>query len=221
MIKFRLNNFHTVSTNIGGLYKENRIFKFKKIALYKATFKISEHTITFYIISIEIGRDYAYFEEFPNAIACVKAVEDNSDDETIKFKFRIEKGIHPSMMGKEGSFFEASAARGLFSYTGMWKIKNFNMINIASAMSAPKGDVIEMEHVKAVCKIGAGEGKCCRYLIMGSGGFECARHTELSAAIDERADSGQMNAKGKNCEGYGKSKNDKTEGSIKTDTASK
>jgi hypothetical protein len=81
---------------------------------------------------VEIGRDYSYFEEFPTAIACVKALEDNSDDEYIKF--RIEKGIHPSMIGKEGKEFEVSAKCGLYSYPGiysypgMWKIKNFNMI---------------------------------------------------------------------------------------------
>jgi hypothetical protein len=80
------------------------------------------------------------------------------------------------------------------------------MPNIASAMSPAKGPVIETEYWKNVCK--PYTGSCCRYLVMGSDGFECARLSDdMIKTIDERADSGQMNAIGKNCEGYGKEKN--------------
>lgn len=156
--------------------------------------------------SIEIGRNYSYFEEFPNAIACVEAIEDNSDDEFIKLKLKIVKSLHPSMNGKEGEIFECSAKQGLYSYDGMWLIKNFNMINIFPSMSAPKDEslVMEMSRVKEVCKIGAGGGKCCRYLVMGSKGFECASlDPSMKLQIDQRADSGQMNAISINCDGFG------------------
>jgi hypothetical protein len=155
---------------------------------------------------IEIGRNYSYFEEFPNAIACVEAIEDNSDKDFIKFKLKIVKGIHSTMIGKEGQTFDVSAKRGLYAYPGMWRIRNFNMPNIVSAMSPAKTPVIEMEHWKSVCK--PYTGSCCRYLIMGSDGFECARlgDEEILRQIDERADAGKMNATGKNCEGYGKEK---------------
>jgi hypothetical protein len=156
---------------------------------------------------IEIGRNYAYFEEFPNAIACVKALEDNSDDEFIRLKLEVIKPLHLSM--KEGHVFECSAKKGFYSYPGMWLIKHFNIANVLSAMSPPKDGQEKMddEYVKNVCKPGAGNGKCCRYLTMGTAGFECANlDSEMKVMIDERADSGKMNAIGKNCEGYGKEK---------------
>ena len=157
---------------------------------------------------IEIGtRHYAYFEDYPNAIACVEVLEDNSDDETIKFKLKVVKALHPDM--KDGHTFNCSAVRGFYSYDGMWKLKNFNIANIKSAMSPPKPGQAEMdsEYVKNTCKPSAADGKCCRYLIMGSGGFECANlNPGMKTMIDERADSGKMNAIGKNCEGYGKDK---------------
>lgn len=157
--------------------------------------------------SIEIGRKYAYFEEFPTVIACVEVIEDNSDDEFIKLKLKVAKGIHPTMQGKEGYEFDVSAKKGLYSYPGMWTIKNFNMINLASSMSPAKdlSNIMSVEHAKSVCKMGAGGGQCCRYLTMGSDGFECARLDESFAKeIDERADNGKMNAISKNCDGYGK-----------------
>lgn len=157
---------------------------------------------------IEIGRNYAYFEDFPNAIACVEMLEDNSDDESIKFKLKVIKALHPSM--KEGHVFECSAVRGFYAYDGMWKIKHFNIANILSALSPAKviardgGTTIEpmpMEHVKTVCKIGGPD--CCRFLILGSTGFECASlDSVMKAQINERADAGKMNAIGKNCNGF-------------------
>lgn len=54
-----------------------------------------------------------------------------------------------------------------------------------------------VDHVKNVCKIGRG-ADCCKYLTVGSNGFECAKLTSLKLAIDRRDN---MNAKSDNCEG--------------------
>lgn len=49
-----------------------------------------------------------------------------------------------------------------------------------------------------VCKMDKGTD-CCRYLICGGNGFECAKMTSLKDAIDARIN--QMNAKSDNCGG--------------------
>ena len=51
---------------------------------------------------------------------------------------------------------------------------------------------------KTVCKIGQGSD-CCRYIVGGADGFECAKRTSMRFAIDQRAD--DMRAKGDNCDG--------------------
>lgn len=56
------------------------------------------------------------------------------------------------------------------------------------------------EHVLNVCKIGQGN-KCCRYLVMGTEGFECAKGTSLQVHLDERVYNNTMTAQGDNCEG--------------------
>jgi len=56
------------------------------------------------------------------------------------------------------------------------------------------------EHVKQVCKIGQGH-QCCRYLVMGARGFECAKHTELAVLLDTRVMAETITARGDNCEG--------------------
>lgn len=56
------------------------------------------------------------------------------------------------------------------------------------------------EHVKNVCKIGQGND-CCRYLILGTEGFECAKHTELAILLNSRVMAGTIVARGNNCEG--------------------
>ena len=54
-------------------------------------------------------------------------------------------------------------------------------------------------YMREVCKIGQ-QGECCRYLIGGPNGFECAKlNPGLAVAIDSRVE--QMNAQGDNCEG--------------------
>jgi len=74
-------------------------------------------------------------------------------------------------------------------------------------------------HIKNVCKIGQGHD-CCRYLLAGKDGFECAKMTEggdvISAQnlllgqrpyksvrqlLDDRVAAGDMVARGDNCEG--------------------
>lgn len=69
------------------------------------------------------------------------------------------------------------------------------------------------EHVKEVCKIGQGK-ECCRYLVLGPGGFECAKidkgfvaalNGEVAPTVkmlmDQRVAKGTMVARGDNCEG--------------------
>ncbi len=56
------------------------------------------------------------------------------------------------------------------------------------------------EHVKNVCKIGQGNA-CCRYLMVGAGGFECAKRTSLQVTLDMRVYNDTMVAQGDNCEG--------------------
>ena len=59
--------------------------------------------------------------------------------------------------------------------------------------------MLDDKQIKEVCKLGQGE-KCCRYLICGGEGFECAKlMTPLKYDIDYKAST--MSAKGDNCEG--------------------
>jgi hypothetical protein len=55
------------------------------------------------------------------------------------------------------------------------------------------------EHVKNVCKIGQG-AECCKYLLLGSGGFECAKISEWKEVVDKAWNSTKT-AQGDNCEG--------------------
>jgi len=56
------------------------------------------------------------------------------------------------------------------------------------------------EHIKNVCKIGQGN-ECCRYLVMGGRGFECAKHTSLATTLDLRVETETIVARGDNCDG--------------------
>lgn len=51
---------------------------------------------------------------------------------------------------------------------------------------------------KTVCLLGTG-ATCCRYLLLGPGGWSCGKLSSLRATIDERAS--KMTAQGDNCEG--------------------
>ena len=57
---------------------------------------------------------------------------------------------------------------------------------------------MEKEVLRNICKIGQGKD-CCRYLVCGVGGFECAKLSGLKTLIDHRVE--LMTAQGDNCEG--------------------
>ena len=59
--------------------------------------------------------------------------------------------------------------------------------------------MMDDKQIQNICKIGKPE--CCRYLVSGAGGFECAKVTPMKGAIDSRSTT--MKAKGDNCAGYG------------------
>lgn len=59
---------------------------------------------------------------------------------------------------------------------------------------------VPIEYVKETCK--PGKQDCCRYLVMGRSGFECAKHTEIRSLIDRRVAAKQFRAVGDNCDGY-------------------
>ena len=56
------------------------------------------------------------------------------------------------------------------------------------------------KYVEDICKIGQ-RTDCCRYLVMGTKGFECAKFTSIASLLDSRVVSKTINARGDNCEG--------------------
>ena len=54
--------------------------------------------------------------------------------------------------------------------------------------------------IDEVCKIGKGN-ECCRYLVIGSKGFECMKNTEMKPLLDKRVENKMMTARGDNCSG--------------------
>ena len=56
-------------------------------------------------------------------------------------------------------------------------------------------------HLQSVCKIGQGK-TCCRYLVTGINGFQCAKLTSLRLTLDARVEADTMTAQGDNCDGY-------------------
>ena len=61
--------------------------------------------------------------------------------------------------------------------------------------------VIPNKYVTEVCKMGSGK-LCCRYLILGGMGFECAKKEQsLKRYLDLRVEQGTINATGDNCDG--------------------
>ena len=139
-----------------------------------------------------VGNDYLYSEDGHTCMVKVLEME-------------ITKALDSGF--DEGNTFDCSALNELYSYDGMWVLKNPTIENLMPLMSKSESGFIPMDnsYIKSVCKIRTTD--CCRYLIMGGDGFECANlNPGLKKTIDERADSGKMNAIGKNCEGYGKEK---------------
>lgn len=58
-------------------------------------------------------------------------------------------------------------------------------------------NTIHISHLHKVCLVGHG-AECCKYVLCGAGGFECAKGTPYAAHLDSRKD---MSAKGDNCNG--------------------
>lgn len=57
------------------------------------------------------------------------------------------------------------------------------------------------DHLKAVCRIGKG-ADCCRYIVGGAEGLECAKHQpSLKDQIDRRVLWGAFKAVADNCDG--------------------
>jgi len=54
------------------------------------------------------------------------------------------------------------------------------------------------DYVTDTCKAGQGH-QCCRYLILGGTGFECAKLTSMRPTLDNKGDN--MTARDDNCEG--------------------
>lgn len=54
--------------------------------------------------------------------------------------------------------------------------------------------------IKNICKIGQIHD-CCRYLVMGTKGFECMKNTSMSTLLDKRVETETIVARGDNCEG--------------------
>jgi hypothetical protein len=59
--------------------------------------------------------------------------------------------------------------------------------------------LIDPDHLINVCEVAM--EACCRYLVVGPGGFACAKHTDLRAIIDKRVAAGTFRAQGDNCPG--------------------
>lgn len=59
--------------------------------------------------------------------------------------------------------------------------------------------ILKDNYVMFTCKPGTTE--CCRYLVMGGGGFQCAKFTSNKKILDDRVAAGTMRAVGDNCEG--------------------
>lgn len=60
---------------------------------------------------------------------------------------------------------------------------------------------LDSETVERVCKIGQ-EAECRRYLVLGPEGFGCAKHNaSIKDALDTMVETGDIRARGDNCEG--------------------
>ena len=55
-------------------------------------------------------------------------------------------------------------------------------------------------YISTVCRIGQGH-ECCRYLMMGGKGFECAKLTGVKGILDKRVEEETITARGDNCDG--------------------
>jgi hypothetical protein len=60
--------------------------------------------------------------------------------------------------------------------------------------------ILDDDRTIDVCRRGQGE-LTCRYLVLGGGGFRCAKRSYLAPVLDERVSRGEIGARGDNCEG--------------------
>ena len=60
--------------------------------------------------------------------------------------------------------------------------------------------MVSNSDAKEICGVGKGS-ETCSFLMMGPGGWECAKGTGLEAHLTSRRDAGSMNAMGDNCSG--------------------
>ena len=56
------------------------------------------------------------------------------------------------------------------------------------------------EQVKNICKAGQGNA-CCRYLVIGTRGFECVKQSDMREYLDARVAMETMVARADNCPG--------------------
>lgn len=57
-----------------------------------------------------------------------------------------------------------------------------------------------MNILQDICKVGQGEA-CCKYLLLGEKGFECAKTNGWKEIVDEHWKKTQHAAQGDNCDG--------------------
>jgi hypothetical protein len=56
------------------------------------------------------------------------------------------------------------------------------------------------KQITEICKVGQGE-KCCKYLVAGAAGIECAKISDFKNVIDKNWLENEHIAQGDNCEG--------------------
>lgn len=91
---------------------------------------------------------------------------------------------------------------------GIWHVFHVPPRHVRLFVTAPSSPQLTMEpqltaeHIASVCKRGRGE-LCCRYLMMGPGGWCCARAKGQAwiDQLDERVKAGTIRARGSNCGG--------------------
>ena len=59
---------------------------------------------------------------------------------------------------------------------------------------------LSQDYFMNVCKAGQGHN-CCRYVVAGSAGIECAKHSSFRTLLDKRVLEENIVARGDNCEG--------------------
>lgn len=71
---------------------------------------------------------------------------------------------------------------------------------LTEVLARPRPIIIPEDKFFLLCKAGKGEATCS-FLILGKGGFMCAKGTDFQPEIDRRRAAGKMGAMGNNCSG--------------------